>query len=260
MKNDITNCKTIVFIHGLFLTPKSWSGWKKYFEAKGYTCYCPANPFHDTEPAELWNEVDPKLGMVTFEDMVINAAKMIEQLPEKPILIGHSMGGLAVQKLMALGKGVAGVCISSAAPQGLISFKWSFVKSNFPLINFLKGNTVFYPTKTWFHYTFCNNMTRPESDRVFDEFVVPESRNIPRGTLGGYARIDFNKPHVPLLFIAGQNDNIVPASLNIKNFEAYSDPASSREFKEFPGRGHYICGEEKWQEVADFIGHWLEKA
>ena len=49
----MTNSKTIVFIHGLFQNPKGWAEWKTYFEANGYTCYSPAYPFHEGEPAEL---------------------------------------------------------------------------------------------------------------------------------------------------------------------------------------------------------------
>jgi len=250
---------TIVFIHGLFVNPKSWNEWKTYFEAKGYTCYAPANPSHEGNPTDLRKNIDPDLGHVNFEDVVNNIVKFIDTLPEKPIVIGHSLAGLVVQKIIEMDKAVAGVCIDGAAPQGIITTEWSFWKSNFPVINYLKGNSVFMPTKEWFHYTFCNTMSRAESDRVFDAFVVPESRNIPRGTLKGFARVDFKKPHHPLLFIAGEKDHIVPASLNKKNFKAYKDANSIREFKEFAGRGHYICGEKNWQEVAGFVLDWLKK-
>ena len=254
-----TKTKTIVFIHGLFVNPKSWNEWKAYFEAKGYTCYAPANPSHEGDPAILRKNIDQNLSQVDFEDVVNNLIKFIDTLPEKPIIIGHSMGGLVVQKLISLNKAQAGICIDGASPVGIITTKWSFWKSNFPVINFLKGNSVFIPTKKWFHYTFCNTMTRVESDKVFEELVVPESRNIPRGTLKSFAKIDFKKPHNPLLIIAGEKDHIVPASLNRKNFNAYKDKNSVIEFKEFKGRGHFICGDKNWQEVADYAANWIEK-
>jgi pimeloyl-ACP methyl ester carboxylesterase len=83
--------------------------------------------------------------------------------------------------------------------------------------------------------------------------VEPESRNIPRGTLKRFAKINFKKPHKPLLFIAGEKDHCVPASLNRKNFKAYKDTNSIKEFKEFKSGGYFICGEPNWQEVADYI-------
>ena len=254
-----TNSRTIVFIHGLFVNPKSWTNWKSYFETKGYTCYSPANPYHEGEPKELRGNINPQLAHVNFEDVVNNCLKLIDSLTEKPIVIGHSLAGLVVQKLVEMNKVEVGVCIDSAAPMGIITSQWSFWKANFPVINFLKGNSVFEPEKAWFHYAFCNTMSREKSDKVFDEFVVPESRNIPRTTLKSFAKIDFKKPHQPLLFIAGEKDHIVPASLNSSNFKAYRDTKSITEFKEFKGRGHFICGEPNWEEVAEYVYQWLNK-
>jgi len=251
--------KTIVFIHGLFVNPESWNEWKAYFEAKGYKCYAPANPYHEGDPADLRKNINPGLAKVNFEDVVNNIAKLIDTLPEKPIIIGHSMAGLVVQKLISMNKAAAGVCIDGAAPVGVTTLKWSFWRANLPAINPLKGNSVFIPTKKWFHYAFCNTMTREESDKVFDEIAVPESRNIPRGTLKSFAKIDFKKPHNPLLIIAGEKDHIVPISLNVKNFKAYKDTSSVLTFKEFKGRGHYICGEPNWQEVAGYVYNWLNE-
>jgi pimeloyl-ACP methyl ester carboxylesterase len=251
------NSKTIVFVHGLFVNPESWKGWKTYFEAKGYTCYTPANPCHEGNPEVLREQIHPDLAKVDFEDVVNNIVKLMDTLPEKPIVIGHSLAGLVVQKLVSMDKVAAGICIDGAAPQGIITTKWSFWKVNGAVVNPFKGNSVFEPNKKWFHYAFCNMMTREASDKVFDAYVVPESRNIPRGTLKHFAKIDFKKPHKPLLFIAGENDNCVPASLNRKNFDAYTNRDSIREFKEFKGRGHFICGEPNWEEVAEFAHNWL---
>ncbi len=256
MNNKIKS-KTIILAHGLFVNPKSWENWVTFFESKGYTCYAPANPYHEGTPQEMWNNTPVELGNVTFEDVVQKLAKFIDTLPEKPILIGHSLGGLSVQKLVEMNKAVAGICIDGAAPNGIITTKWSFIKSNLPVLNPFKGNSVFKPTKKWLHYTFCNTMTREESDKVFDELVVPESRNIPRGTTKKYSKIDFNKPHVPLLFIAGEKDNIIPKELNKKNFDAYKDKNSIKDFKIFENRGHYICGDKNWKEVAEYIYNWI---
>jgi len=167
------------------------------------------------------------------------------------------MGGLAVQKLIELNKGVAGICIDAAPPKGVFSFKWSFLKANLPTINPLKGNSVCVPSVKWFHYAFCNTMTIEQTKIEYDKFVVPESRNIPRSSTADEGKIDFNKPHNPLLFIAGEKDHIIPSSLNKKNCEAYKDKNSKRDFKEFAERTHYICGQHNWKEVADFIANWI---
>lgn len=173
------NSKTIVFIHGLFMNPKSWKPWLEYFEARGFTCYAPAYPCHEGEILELRKYIHPDLGSLTFGEVTDSLSGFINQLSEKPILIGHSMGGLAVQKLISMNKGVAGVCIDSAPPKGILCYKWSFLKANLTTINPLKGNSVCMPTVKWYQYAFCNLMTMEQTSTEFEKYVVPESRNIP---------------------------------------------------------------------------------
>jgi len=249
--------KTIVFIHGLFMNPISWDPWIKYFETKGYKCHAPAYPFHEGNPSDLRSKINPDLGKTTFGQVIDSIALFIDKLPERPILIGHSMGGLAVQKLIEMHKGVAGICIDPAPPKGIFSFKWSFLKANFPTINPLKGNSVCLPGVKWYNYAFCNTMTMAQTEIEYNKFVVPEGRNIPRSSTKKDGEIDFKKPHNPLLIIAGEKDHIIPSSLNRKNFVAYKDKNSKIDFKEFAGRTHYICGLKNWEEVAAYSFDWI---
>src|SRR6478735_1886154 len=100
MKQSSISSKTIVFVHGLFVNPESWTDWKSYFEAQGYTTHAPANPYHSGNPSQLREQIPQALGKSNFEDLINNLVKFIDALPEKPILVGHSLGGLAVQKIM----------------------------------------------------------------------------------------------------------------------------------------------------------------
>jgi len=256
--NNTIESKTIVFIHGLFVTNESWKEWEAFFQERGYTTYAPANPGHEGTPSELRNNTPDSLGYVTLTDWVNKMEVFIATLPEKPILIGHSMGALVAQKLVEKELAEAAVVISSAPPKGVITLKPSFAKANLGLLNPFKGNSVFYPTKKWFHYAFTNTLSREASDKIFDEFVVPESRNIPRETLKKAGKIDFKKSHAPMLFVSGKEDHIVPASLNKTNFKRYKDEKSIREHKIFEGRDHFIAGEEGWEEVANYVYNWLK--
>ncbi|NVK03203.1 MAG: alpha/beta hydrolase [Flavobacteriia bacterium] len=257
MKNSIES-KTILFIHGLFMTNESWKEWEAFFQEKGYTTYAPANPGHEGTPSELRNNTPNRLGHVNLTDVLNKMEAFIATLPEKPILIGHSMGALVAQKLVEKELAEAAVVISSAPPKGVITLKPSFAKSNLGVLNPFKGNSVFYPTKKWFHYAFTNTLSREASDKIFDELVVPESRNIPRETLKKAGKIDFKKPHAPMLFVSGKEDHITPASLNKTNFKRYKDEDSVREHKIFEGRDHFIAGEDGWEEVANYVYDWLK--
>ncbi|HEU4496133.1 MAG TPA: alpha/beta hydrolase [Flavobacterium sp.] len=256
----MTNLKTIVFIHGLHENAHSWSSWKLFFEELGYVCHTPDYPYHEGAPTQLRQNPNRLLSKITLDDVVQHYTKFIDKLEGGlPILIGHSMGGLIVQKLIQNQKGSLGVCITSAPPRGIFSFKWSFIKSNLGTVNPLKGNSLFCGTKDWYHYAICNTLTREQSDAIYEEAVVPESRNIPRSSRWKDGKIDFLKPHKPLLFISAEKDHIIPISLNVKNFNAYKDQNSIKDYKEFKGRSHSLCASDGWQEVAQFIEKWLLK-
>lgn len=250
--------QSIVFIHGICVNAKSWQGWQAFFEAQGYSCYAPSYPFHDGAPAALRETISPQLGRLSLKQVVAYYADFIQQLPEKPILIGHSMGGLVSQKLVAMGLVSAAVCITSAPPLGILTLKPSFYRINLPVINPFRGHSAFSPSQKWFHDAVCNTLPRAISDQVYDELVVPESRNVPRGAVSLFVYINFGKPHSPLLFISAEKDQIIPPALPKRNFAAYRHADSIRAFKQFEGRGHSICGEPGWEDVATYALDWLQ--
>lgn len=254
------SAKIIVLIHGLSENSFAWQEWKVYFENQGYTCYTPDYPYHTGAPEALRQNADKRLGKIRFTDVLSHYETFLDTLQNKqPILIGHSMGGLLVQKLIEKEKGVLGICITSAPPQGIITLKWSFIKANLQTINPFKGSTLFYGSKKWFHYSIANTLTREQSDASFEKVLVPESRNIPRSSTGKEAKIDFKKPHKPLLFISAEEDHITPLVLNRKNHKAYRDKNSICDFKAFAGKSHSICGADGWEVIAAFINEWIMK-
>jgi len=249
--------KTIVFIHGMYMNPLCWEQWTTHFQAKDYTCLAPAWPGRD-KPVDILrkNHPDPQLGKLTLTHVVEHLANKIEKLEEKPILIGHSLGGLVVQLLLQRDIAVAGVAISSAPPMGVFTTKLEFLKSNWPHITpFTAQGVPIQMTFERFQYTFVNTLPIMEQRAAFERYVVPESRRVPRESLT--ARIDFKKQHPPLLLVAGSTDNLIPASLNKTNYEKYKPSPLKIDFKEFAGRTHFIVGQKGWEEVADYILAWL---
>jgi len=252
------NSKTIVFIHGLYMTPLCWEDWVKRFEAKGYRCLAPAYPGRDKSIQELQTP-DASLGKLTLTNILDHFAQQIKALDEKPILIGHSMGALTTQLLLHRGLASAAIAIDSAPPSGVFTTTFSFLKANWGHITpFVNQTSPVIMSFERFQYAFVNDMPLDEQRAAFERYVVPESRLIPRESLFG-AQIDFKKPHAPLLLIAGGNDNIIPPDLNEKNFKKYKDGSSVTDFKEFPGRNHFIIGQKGWEEVADYCLDWIAR-
>ena len=99
-------------------------------------------------------------------------------------------------------------------------------------------------------------MTLVEQQDTYERYVVPESRRVPAEAL--IAKIDFNKPRPPLLFIAGGADHLIPASLNRTDYVRYKNSLSVTDYKEFPGRVHFTIGQRGWEEVADYVISWLK--
>jgi pimeloyl-ACP methyl ester carboxylesterase len=252
--------KNILFVHGMFMNKECWNGWKNYFESKGYNCLAPSWPGHEGIPAELKaRHPSVELENLTLVEVVTQFETLIKGLDSAPALIGHSMGGLAVQILINRGFGACGIAIDPAPPAGVFTTKWSFLKSNFPVINPFKGNTPDLITLQRFKYAFVNDLPDVIQNAAYENYVVPESRNVPRSSTGKAGKIDFKKAHNPLLIIAGGNDHIIPPSLNRLNFKKYANKNSKTEFKEFPGRTHFIIGQENWQEVAEYVNNWIIK-
>lgn len=156
--------RSIVFIHGMYMTPLCWEQWVEYYHAKGYKCFAPAWPGRE-QPVDALRKrhPDPQLGKLTLSNILDHFAKTIQFLDEKPILVGHSMGGLIVQLLLQRDLAAAGVAIDSAPPKGVFSAKWSFIKSNWPHITpFVPLDNPIKMTFERFQYTFVNTLPLEE--------------------------------------------------------------------------------------------------
>jgi pimeloyl-ACP methyl ester carboxylesterase len=251
--------RPVVFIHGMYMTPLCWQGWIAHFQARGFDGLAPAWPGRDRTVAELRaRHPDPELGALTLSAVIEHLAGVVQGLGVRPVLVGHSMGGLIVQLLLQRGVAAAGVAIDSAPPQGVFTARWSFVRSNWGHVNpLIPRSRPVAMTFERFRYAFVNGLPENVQRVAFDTQVVPESRRIPAESLTRTARVDFRRPGAPLLLIAGSQDNLIPASLNRRNHARYRRPASVTDFREFAGRTHFIIGQDGWQEVADYVATWI---
>ncbi|HVW22401.1 MAG TPA: alpha/beta hydrolase [Opitutaceae bacterium] len=250
--------KTILFIHGMFQNSVSWRGWVSFFERHGFSCSAPSWPRHQGVPRELRLQVPAGLGHLTLAEVVDEYERDCRGHGDKPILIGHSVGGLVAQILAARGLASAAVCISSVAPNDLIAADWHLMKNIADITNPLRGHSIYEMTPEAFHENFCNTLSAAESLAAYGATATHDSRQVLRDCLGPQGWLNLAAPHVPLLFVGGGDDHIIPAALNRRNCEHYRDPGSVAEFIEFPGRGHFICGAPGWEEVAERALGWIE--
>ncbi len=251
--------KTIILIHGNFVNNEIWKDWKTYLEQKGYTVYAPANPGHEGKPIDLRKSPPNSLPNINFEDVVNNILKLIDSLPEKPLVIGHSMAGMAVQKLTNLNKVEAAVSIDGAPPKN-VKPPFSTIKMVWGGFGFFSGKKYYMGSKKWYNKAFFNTLHPEEQKKMFNLYAIPESFKVSRQLVfDNYAKIDFKKPHSPLLFIGGKSDRIFPPKLTKKIARKYKDKKSIVDLKIYDGKSHFICGQSGWEQIADDIIEWYEK-
>jgi pimeloyl-ACP methyl ester carboxylesterase len=247
----------IIFIHGMFLNDRSWEPWLKPFREAGYDCEAIPWPLHSGDPAELRRNPPPDLGDLTLGRVFDHFAKKI-QGSAPPVLVGHSLGGLIVQKLVAADLALAGVCLCPVAPNRMLAADWGFFRNTVAITNPLAGDSIYTMTEEGFRKNFGNQMSEADSARAFEKYALHESRQVLRDIMGDEGKIDVERAHAPLLFIGAEKDEIIPAPLVRRNAHAYTHERSHSEYREFSNRGHFIYGENDWEEVAQSIAGWLQ--
>jgi len=257
-----TKLPAIVLVHGLWVTPQCWDHFRRRYEALGHEVLTPAWPGIKGEAAEMRRDPSALHGLGAKE-VIDHYADIIRSLPEPPIIMGHSYGGVITQVLIDQGLGCAGVAIDSVPPKGVLILPLSTYLALLPA--FLKPATyrgTFLFTLAQFWKVFANTLSESEVKEAYEQIAIPASgRAIFQASLANFTpkaatTINFhNEERAPLLFIGGEKDVIMPASLNRKNFGKYRSSAVT-EYKEFPGRSHYIIAESGWEEVADHALQW----
>ena len=255
--------RTIVLIHGLWLTSLSWERWVERFSAKGHKVIAKSWPGMDVDIDQLRRDPSAVANLGVGE-VVEHYRRIIQGLDERPIIMGHSFGGLVTQILLDHGLGSAGVALDSAPVKGIFKLAWSEIKSSMPALkNPANNHRAVALTPEEFHYAFTNTVDGEASMKAFMRYAVPgPGRVLFQATLANFnprapTKVDFENPdRAPLLIIAGERDHVSPLAINEANAKLQRRSTAITAFRSFPGRPHFIIGQEGWEEVADFALDW----
>jgi pimeloyl-ACP methyl ester carboxylesterase len=252
---------TIVLIHGLWMTPRSWEGWAERYRSRGYEVIAPAWPGMEGEVEALNADPTPIAGL-EIDQIVDHYEQIIRALPAPPIIMGHSFGGAFTQVLLDRGLGAVGVGVASATVKGVLDLPLSTIRATTPVLRNPFGDHKAVPlNEKQFHYAFANTLSQEQSDELFRRYHVPAASTVLReGAFANFHRdpptkIHFERPRAPLLFIAFGEDHIIPPKASHHNMEKYAGSDGVVAFKEYPGRPHFP-GVAGWEEVADFALSW----
>jgi pimeloyl-ACP methyl ester carboxylesterase len=258
-----TAAPPIVLVHGLWLTPRSWEGWKERFESRGHQVLAPAWPRMQGEVEEIRRDPSPLNGLGVGE-ITDHYAGIVRSLDRSPIIIGHSFGGLVTELLLDRGLGAAGVAVSPAPIKGVLRLPLAQLRSAFPVLgNPANARRTVELTPKQFHYAFTNTMSAAEAKAAYDRYEVPgPDRVLFQAAFANLnpnapTKVDFHKnDRTPLLVMGNDQDHTVPASVSKEAAKRLAKSGSTVDYKEFSGRPHFTAGAPGWEAVADYALEW----
>ncbi|TVZ06259.1 alpha/beta hydrolase [Trebonia kvetii] len=262
----MTNPTPVIFIHGLWLHASSWDPWADVFAGEGYQPLAPGWPGDSATVAES-RENPESIADHGVDDVVDHYAAIIADLPARPILIGHSFGGMIAQKLLGQDLAVAAVAIDAAQIKGDLPLPLSALRATLPVFkNPANKHKAVTLTSEQFRYAFGNALSEEESDALYQRWTIPA----PGRPLFEAATANFN-PHAstkvdthnssrgPLLLMSGGKDHTVPESVVKATAAQYRHSEAVTDLIDFPDRGHSLTIDSGWQAVAAAALDWLRR-
>ena len=255
---NATGLKPVVFIHGLWLLPSSWDRWATVFEEAGFTALTPGWP-DDPETVEEANEHPEVFAKKTVGQVADHFDEIISKLDQKPVVIGHSFGGLLTQILAGRGLSAVSVAIDPAPFRGVLPLPISALKSASPVLrNPANRNRAVPLTYEQFRFGFANAVSEEEAKELYETYAVPAAGaplfQAATANLNPWTevKVDTDNPERgPLLIISGEKDHTVPWSIANASFKQQKDNEGVTEITEIKDRGHALTIDSGWREVAD---------
>jgi len=250
----------LVMVHGMWGGAWCWENYAAYFSDLGYECHIPVLRHHGVSPSDA---PPPGLGTTGLEDYARDLGAYILDLPESPVLMGHSMGGLLVQMLAQQGLASRTVLLAPAPPAGIHALSFSVFCSFFHMFTtwafWRKPHKI--PFKTA-RYSFLHHLTPEAQHQAYDRLVHESGCAASQIGLwpldpGRASCVDERAVTCPQLIIGAENDRIVPAAVVRKVAKKYRATA---QYHELPGFSHWLLGEPGWEDVAALVAQWLGRA
>jgi non-heme chloroperoxidase len=186
-------------------------------------------------------------------------AAIAGSLSAKPVIIGHSFGGLLAQILAGRGLAAATVAIDPAPFGGVLPLPISALRVAGPALSNPANRHRAVPlTYDQFRYAFANAVTEDEAKQLYEAYAVPAAA-LPlfQGAAANLnpwteAKVDTENPgRGPMLLISGEKDHTAPPAITHASYKLQQRNAGVTETVQMPGRRHALIIDHGWREVAD---------
>ena len=254
----------VVFIHGLWIHSAAWQPWVELYRAAGYAAMAPGWP-GDAASADDTRKNPAAVADKGIDDITSSYLDVISTLPARPVVIGHSFGGLVAQKLLSGGAAAAAIAIDPGQIKGVRPLPVAQIRSGLPVLS-KPGNKkrAVMLTKKQFRYGFGNALSETESRELFDRYAIPgPGKPLFEASAANFkksspAAVDTRKQdRGPLLITGGGQDHTVPEVVARAAYSLYSGSAAVTSYHAFPDRGHSLVFDHGWRDVADYTLSWL---
>jgi len=251
--------KTLLMIHGVGCGGDAWDAMVPGFQAAGWSCHAPTL-FPDLRTVE---EPPAEISNLRFNDYIEETSRWARELAnvdgQKPVVIGHSMGGLLAQKLAERGDVSKAVLVTPAAPEDcsvndprVFRTFWNILKHGLKKAEGM-GHKV---GPKGLAYGVWNETPKDQHADLYAQARF-DSGGVYKDLLDGVS-LDESKINVPTLTICASKDRAtVPKGVRKlgKKLERAGVPG---DFKEYPNHAHWILGEPGVEKVVADIAAWLE--
>lgn len=254
----------VLFIHGMWVHSEAWQPWAKVYREQGYEPILEGWP-GDGPTVEATRRHGDRVAGYGVAEVVAHYRKVIDGLLMRPVVVGHSFGGLIAQRLLADGYATAAVAIDPAPIKGVTKLPWSQIRSSIPVLRSKKHRDgAVTLTERQFRYAMANAVSREEAHQLYNRWVIPAPGKPLFEVVGAKkdpaspTTVDVaNGQRGPLLIIGGGKDHIVTEAVSRQAADLYSDSAVTTDYYVFEDRGHSLVFDSRWREVADFTLGWV---
>ena len=255
---NAARARPVVFVHGLWLLPSSWERWAGLFEEAGYVALTPGWPDDPETVAEARQHPEVFAGKGIAEIAAYQEA-IVRRLDRKPVIIGHSFGGLLTMILAGRGVAVASVAISPAPFRGELPLPLPALRTaSVALRNPANWNRAVPLTYEQFRYSFANVVGEDEAKELYLGYSVPGAGEplfqAASANLNPWseAKVDsMNPERGPMLILSADSDHTVPWAIAHAAYKKQKDNEAVTEIVKMPGRGHSLTIDAGWREVAE---------